>query len=78
MVIKFDITDLEVDLTYPLTHHNTINGWWFRNANIPLDRKLEDLTNEEKVRLVTLAIYENYITIEDILELDDKQFKIKQ
>ena len=77
MVIKFDITDLEINLNYEF-QFNHRKEWYFKNAKIPIDKKIEDLTDDDKIKLVKLAAYEGSFDKEDILEADSKQFKIKQ
>lgn len=76
MIIKFDITGLEVDLTHIGVEPAT-KDWWFRNAKISVDKNIEDLTEEDKINIVKLAIYENHITNEDLCNLPNKYFKIK-
>lgn len=76
MVIKFDITDLKVDLTHICTEPAS-KDWWFRNAKISVDKNIEDLTEEDKINIIKLAIYENHITNEDLCNLPNKYFKIK-
>lgn len=76
MVIKFDITDLKVDLTH-ISIEPATKDWWFRNAKISVDKNIEDLTEEDKINIVKLAIYEGYITIEELCNLPNNQFKIK-
>jgi hypothetical protein len=76
MIIKFDITDLEIDLTDTLKE-DRIKEWWFRNAKVSVDKDIEDLTEEDKINMIKLAIYEDHINDENLCNLSSKHFKIK-
>lgn len=76
MIIKFDITDLEIDLTDTLKENHS-KDWWFRNANISVDKNIEDLNEEDKINIIKLAIYEDHINDEHLCNLLNKHFKIK-
>ena len=75
MRIKFNILDLEVELAL---EDDQRKKWWFNNANpkIPLEKKLEDLTEDEKISLVRLALFENHIDTEELANLHKSQINI--
>jgi|688.fasta_scaffold1672212_2 hypothetical protein len=77
MKINFNILNQEVDLTRVLSNENE-RKWWFNNSipEIPLETKIEDLTEEQKISLVKLAIYEGYLDNETLCNLPNKSFKI--
>jgi hypothetical protein len=76
MKIKFDILDLEIDLTDAI-YDEKRKKWWFENANISLDKQIEDLNDDDKKKLVKLAIYETYLELEDLANWPITSFKIK-
>jgi hypothetical protein len=65
MKINFNIINQEIDLTREL---NDRKEWWFNNAfpKIPIETDIKDLTNEQKISLVKLAIYEGYLDEETL------------
>ena len=75
MKINFNILNQEIDLTRVLADRK---DWWFNNSipKIPLDTKVEDLTNTQKISLVKLAIYEGYLDAEILCNLSHESFKI--
>lgn len=75
MKIQFDIINQEVDLSNAIQNDK---NWWFNNCypKIPLETKIEDLTNEQKISLVKLAIYEGYLDSQKLCNLPNKDFKI--
>jgi hypothetical protein len=75
MKINFNILDQEIDLTIALTQNKE---WWFNNCNpkIPIETKVEDLTNEQKILLVQLAIYEGHLSEETLYNLPNNLFII--
>lgn len=79
MKIKFDILNQEVDLTDTLTNEHR-KKWYFKNClpKIPEDTKIEDLTEQQKISLVKLAIYEGYLETEDLCNLSHQNFKIHE
>ena len=76
MKIQFDILDQEIDLTEVLNSDQ--KEWWFKNSfpPIPVETKIEDLTDAQKTSLVKLAIYEGYLDSEFLCNLPNKSFKI--
>lgn len=76
MKIQFDILNQEIDLTNIL--NSDTKEWWFRNSlpQIPIETKVEDLTNDQKISLVKLAIYEGWLNDEELCNLPKKYFKI--
>lgn len=79
MKIKFDILNQEIDLTDTLKNENQ-RKWYFKNSlpKIPEDTKIENLTEQQKINLVRLAIYEGFIEQEDLCNLPIKSYKIHQ
>jgi len=75
MKINFNILNQEVDLTRVLSDRKE---WWFNNSipKIPLETKIEDLTDQQKISLVKLAIYEGYLDTETLCNLPNKNFNI--
>jgi len=75
MKINFNILNQEINLTRNLA---TRKEWWFNNAipKIPLETKVEDLTDEQKISLVKLAIYEGFLDTEMLCNLPHSSFKI--
>lgn len=73
MIINFNILNQKVDLTEALKDRKE---WWFKNTNIPENTKIEDLTDEQKISLVRLAIYEGDLDSEILCNLPLKSFKI--
>jgi hypothetical protein len=75
MTINFSISNQSLDLTYALAESK---DWWFNNAlpKIPLETNIEDLTNDQKISLVKLAIYENYLNTEHLCNLPNNSFTI--
>lgn len=75
MKINFNILNQEVDLTKVLSDKKE---WWFNNSipKIPLETKIEDLTDQQKISLVKLAIYEGYLDTETLCNLPNKDFNI--
>ena len=74
--INFNILDLNIDLSHIISSGRM--EWWFNNRlpKIPLDTKIEDLTNDQKISLVKLAIYEGFLDTEELCNLPHKSFKI--
>lgn len=79
MKIKFDILNQEIDLTNVFKDENQ-KAWYFKNSlpKIPEDTKIENLTEQQKISLVRLAIYEGFIEQEDLCNLPIKSYKIHQ
>ena len=79
MKIKFDILNQEIDLTN-IFKDETRKAWYFRNClpKIPETTKIEDLTEQQKISLVKLAIYEGSLEQEDLCNLPIKSYKIHQ
>ena len=75
MKINFNILNQEINLTRNLA---TRKEWWFNNAipKIPLETKVEDLTDEQKISLVKLAIYEGFLDTEMLCNSPHSSFKI--
>lgn len=75
MKIEFNILNLQIDLEYALKENKE---WWFRNSTpqIPIDRKIEDLTEENKISLVKLAIYEGFLESDNLANMPKKSFNI--
>jgi len=65
MKINFNIINQEIDLTRALSDRKE---WWFNNAipKIPVETDIKDLTNEQKISLVQLAIYEGRLDQETL------------
>lgn len=78
MIITFNIINQTIDLTNTLSD-NKRKEWWFKNCwpSIPLDTKIEDLTEEHKKSLIKLAIYEGYLDSENLCNQPNKSFEIK-
>lgn len=74
--INFNILNQEIDLTEVLNSDR--KEWWFTNSSpqIPIETKVEDLTNDQKISLVKLAIYEGWLDTEILCNLSHKSFKI--
>jgi hypothetical protein len=79
MKIKFDILNQEIDLTDVFKDENK-KVWYFKNClpKIPETTKIEDLTEQQKISLIRLAIYEGFIEQEDLCNLPIKSYKIHQ
>ena len=77
MKVKFNILNQEIDLTNLFIKYES-KEWWFRNCRptIPLETKLEDLTNEQKIALIKLAIYEERISTESLYNLTNECVQI--
>lgn len=77
MVIKFDIINQEIDLTRVLNSDR--KEWWFENSfpKIPINTPIESLTNDQKISLIKLAIYEGYLETEILCNLKNTSFKIR-
>lgn len=76
MKINFNILNQEIDLTDVLNSDR--KEWWFNNClpKIPIETKIEDLTKEQKISLVRLAIYEGWLDSEMLCNLPQKCFNI--
>lgn len=76
MKINFNILNQEIDLTDVLNSDR--KEWWFNNSfpKIPIETKIEDLTKEQKISLVKLAIYEGWLDSENLCNLPQKCFNI--
>jgi hypothetical protein len=76
MIINFDIIDIKVDLTRALTKDK---DWWFSNSlpQIPLETELKDLTDDQKISLIKLAIYEGYLDSNTLCNASHNNFKVK-
>lgn len=76
MKINFNILNQEIDLTDVLNSDR--KEWWFNNSfpKIPIETKIEDLTKEQKISLVRLAIYEGWLDSEMLCNLPQKCFNI--
>ncbi|XAI97301.1 hypothetical protein [Leptolyngbya phage Lbo-JY46] len=74
--INFDILNQEIDLTNVLNSDR--KEWWFTNSRpqIPIETKPEDLTDNQKISLVRLAIYEGWLDAELLCNLPKESFKI--
>jgi len=79
MKIKFDILNQEIDLTDVFLNEQR-KKWYFNNCipKIPEETKIEDLTDDQKISLIKLDIYEGALEQEDICNLPNKSFKINQ
>jgi hypothetical protein len=75
--IDFDILNQSIDLDFLLIDTKQKN-YWFSNTSpkIPIDTEIEDLTDDQKIALIRLAIYENYLDIEMISDLPNESFNI--
>lgn len=71
--INFNIVNQEIDLTEAL---NTNKEWWFKNVGIDVNKKIEDLDNNDKIGLIQLAIYEGYLDTEILCNQPKKSFTI--
>ena len=79
MKIKFDILNQEIDLADVFKNENQ-KAWFFKNSlpKIPETTKIEDLTEQQKISLVKLAIYEGSLEQEELCNLPNKSFKIHE
>ena len=75
MKINFNILNQEIDLTEALSRKK---DWWFNLSEppIPLETKIEDLTDSQKKSLVLLAIFEGYLDTETLCNLPHRDFTI--
>ncbi len=64
MKIKFSITNLKIDLSNAIDETKT-RKWYWRNAKIPEDTEIKDLTPDQIKSLIKLAIYEGHLEMED-------------
>lgn len=76
MILTFSIDTLKIDITEILIDDYS-REWWFKNCKIPLNTKVENLTEENKIQLIKLAMYENYLSIEELCNLSNNNFKLK-
>lgn len=76
MKINFNILNQEIDLTDVLNSESKI--WWFNNCSpkIPIEIKSEDLTKEQKISLIKLAMFEGWLDTENLANLPQKYFHI--
>ena len=76
MIVKFNIVNLEIDFTDRLS--NSRKEWWFNNCfpKIPVETKIEDLTDNQKVSLIKLAMYEGYLDQEVLCNMSSYFFTI--
>jgi len=76
MKINFNILNQEIDLTSILNSDWKI--FWFNNCSpkIPIETKSEDLTKEQKISLIKLAIFEGWLDTEKLANLPQKYFHI--
>lgn len=77
MNINFNIINVEIDLTNYLKvdKDGLFNGC---DPKIPLDTKIEDLTDENKKSLISLAIYEGLLELEMLWNLPKESFQINK
>lgn len=74
-IINFNLINQKIDLTESLIERKE---WWFNSCTpkIPVETEIENLTNEQKISLIKLAIYEGYLDIEHLCNLPNTSFKI--
>lgn len=77
MVVNFSITGLSYDLS-KMFYDDKHKKWYWKNANIPEEVSIQDLTDEHKESLARLALYEGMIEIEEMFNLPKGSFKIEK